>query len=266
MDPILQEFLQDLTRIRRLLTLIDNVGKFSATDAPNWADPDEHLDFGRHALDVHSEVQGCLQDLSILTGTLILYVVGRFESFVRTKFEDMCDKIGSASASYDALPRVMRVNLIKMTAEYITEDRRLNHTGREVQPYITALAESLSDRTKLLGINSKCLSVTTRNMWAATLEELYERIGAGEIWSEIGQQASVKTHFATGSAEHATSEAKKVLNKLMELRNKIAHPSTSFNWPSIDSVVETIQFLEVIAGAISSISESYAVSIPRTRE
>jgi hypothetical protein len=258
MDLILDDFLADLSGVIRLVALIDEVGVFSATAPPAEEATDE---YSIRARIVHTKAAASLQDHAILRGTLILYVSGRFESYVRTEFEDMCDRICSSSQSYDKLPRPMRVNLIKMTAHLMMDDQRVDHTGTRVQGYVTTLASNLSDRTKLDTINSECLSITTKNMRAETISQLFERVGATDILEMIGQQAAVQLYFSTRDPAHAVSEIKKRLNKLMDLRNKIAHPSTSLAWPSVETVRDYIEFITVVARAMSQVTDVYAVTL-----
>jgi ABC-type Fe3+/spermidine/putrescine transport system ATPase subunit len=96
-----------------------------------------------------------------------------------------------------------------------------------------------------------------------TLAELYDRVGVKEIWKKIGQQASIQAHFATSDTSNAETLAKQKLMTLMELRNSIAHPSTSITWPATETVREYIGFLDVLASALSSLSSVFAATLCR---
>jgi hypothetical protein len=155
----------------------------------------------------------------------------------------------------------MQENLVKFTAEVIASPRKFGHAENGVIAFVNTLADNLNSRP-LNGVNSKCLSITTENMWPDTLNEMFMRIGARNIWNRLGQQACVQTFFQTEDPSKTSSEARSLLTAFMELRNKIAHPSGSLTWPSLEQVETYIDFCETLAKAITDVSGVYAVAPP----
>ncbi|QRY78297.1 hypothetical protein JVX91_22310 [Pseudomonas sp. PDNC002] len=192
---------------------------------------------------------------------MALYIAGRFEEYTRTSFEDLCQKLAQNASSFKSLPKKMQESLITFTALVIHSPRKYQHGEGAVAGFTENLAANLSAKACADKINYQCLSITDSNMRPDTLSELYERIGAKEIWKRISQQSNIQTYFATTDASNAESLSKKKLSALMDLRNSIAHPSTSFTWPSTDEVRDYIKFLGILGGALSGISSAFAVTL-----
>src|SRR5947207_6445581 len=112
--------------------------------------------------------------MPILTGTLLLYLAGRLENFVKETFEDLCDGLVSECGDFTHLPKPMQENLVRFTAEVIASPRKFGHAENGVIAFVNTLADNLN-RRPLNGVNSKCLSITTENMWPDTLNEMFVR-------------------------------------------------------------------------------------------
>ncbi len=258
MTILLNEFKSDLGRIRRLIDALELLRGFPAHTAPNPStDP-----FIEHAVKVHGSTLNCHADIVVLSGTAILYMAGRFEHYIRTVFEELCDSVAKRCNSYDSLPRVMRTSLISMTAEVMKTPRKYGHADKGVEAFIKTLALNLTDRSKLESINSECLSITYDNMRPDTLEELFKRIGAERIWERVGAQATVQAYYQTADPGQAKNKATSDLNKFMDIRNRIAHPSHDVTWPDADTVIKYMDFLEIISDAILQVSKVFEVSHP----
>ena len=152
MDLLLKEFQDDLERVKKLLVFIKTLQTYAGTTPSAGATAETH--------NVHTQSVACHADLTILVGTMILYLGGRFEHFVRTEFEEMCDTIAVRCNSYDRLPKEMRQTLIVRTAEVMSNPRKYGHADKGVEAFIKNLAENMNDRTQLRAINSACLSIT----------------------------------------------------------------------------------------------------------
>ena len=104
MDPLLFEFRTDLQRVQRLLDLMEAIKLFPTSHSPEGEQTDAFI---RQAAHIHTQAKGCHADSFVFIGTLILYLGGRFEYFVRAEFEDLCDRIARRCNSFDRLPRAM---------------------------------------------------------------------------------------------------------------------------------------------------------------
>lgn len=110
-------------------------------------------------------------------------------------------------------------------------------------------------------MNHQCLSITDANMRPEVVAELFARVGADKIWTRISEQAAIKTYFEESDTAKVETKAKKKLNDLMELRNKIAHPSGELEWPSTDAVRDYVKFLKLTVKAISEQVGVYEVTL-----
>jgi hypothetical protein len=261
MDPILDAFRIDLNRLRRLLELLETVKIFSGEENNNPAAEDNS--FVKQAQLVLINSKECHPDLVILTGTMVLYLGGRFEYFVKTEFEYLCARVAARCENYRSLPREMQASIVTMTAKVIAESRKYGHGSQGLKSFITNLANMLSDNAKIQDVNSACLSVTDANMRADVLNDLFHRIGAKGIWDRIGQQAKVQRFFETAEEGEARNKAKSFLNSFMDIRNRIAHPSVEIDWPDSSQVRTHIDFFETLAQAISEITDTYEIQLSR---
>ena len=258
MNPILQEFCLDLDRLRRICLLSESLTLFRSC----VFDPDimaaETL---KEAISqLHSATQSAHAEIPILNGVLLLYLAGRFENYVRELFEDLSDTIADQCGQFSHLPKQMRTNLLKFTADVVGNPRKYGHGENGVIAFVSTMADNLKGQP-LLGVNSKCLSITTENMWPDTLAEIFSRIGANNVWDRIGQQASVQTFFQVDQPEKATKDARMFLTKFMELRNQIAHPSGALAWPSMESTKQHISYCDVVGSALADVCAVWATTL-----
>ncbi|MGO9535122.1 MAG: HEPN domain-containing protein [Syntrophobacteraceae bacterium] len=258
MNPVLQDFCLDLDRLRRIFSVSQALIKFRSCTFEPVIISDEILK--QAVSQLHAATQAAHAEMPILNGVLLLYLAGRFENFVREIFEDLSDTIAGQCGQFAHLPRKMQENLTKFTAEVIANPRKYGHGDNGVIAFVTTMADNLNGRP-LAGVNSKCLSITSENMWPDTLSEVFARIGATTVWERLGQQASVQTFFHVDQPDKATSEAKKFLTEFMKLRNQIAHPSGDLMWPSMELSMQHIEFCDVVSRALADVCAVWALTL-----
>ena len=260
MDVLLDDFKSDLARMKKLQGLIALLDGFRAHQKPGaGGNP-----FLGHATLLHDAVMASHADLLVLSGAMILYLGGRFEFYVRERFEQACEAIGVKSASLDHLPKPMKEKLVLMTAEVMLKPRKFGHAEKGVESFVKRLAANMSATDGVKELNHECLSITTENMRTGVLKDLFERVGCKDIWQMIGEQACVRTHFATVQVVEAKSKCTKYLDDFMDVRNRIAHPSANVEWPNLAKVGEYITYFDILAKAISDVIELHEISIPNT--
>jgi hypothetical protein len=258
MNPVVQDFCLDLDRLRRTIALFESLTGFRACPLDADRISDETLKAATSRL--HEAAQAAFTEMPILNGVLLLYLAGRFENFVRELFEDLSDNIAGQCGQFAHLPRKMQENLTKFTAEVIANPRKYGQGENGVIAFISTMADNLNGRP-LAGVNSKCLSITSENMWPDTLAEVFARIGADKVWERLGQQASVQRFFHVGQPDRATSEARKFLTEFMTLRNQIAHPSGALIWPGVEHTLRHIEYCDVMARALEDICAVWASTL-----
>lgn len=260
MDPILQEFEQDLDRIKGQLDFIEKLRDFAKHDC-DASDQGKERDFLNNAVTVHEAANRVHASFPMLTGTLLLYLAGRFEEFTRTSFEDLCQRLVQRAQAFDKLPKKMRDSAIVFTALVMQTPRKFGHAEGGVRTFVSTLSENLRGENPLTRVNHECLSITESNMRAEVFADLFSRVGVSSIWKQIGQQAQMQTYFETQDSGNAESQAKRELDKLMDLRNKVAHPSGTIEWPSTDTVIRYVNYIRILARSLTDLIGVYEVTL-----
>ena len=259
MDPIVKDFESDLAKISAQLDFIEVLRKFASCGPDS-----EHgtaSQFLVEAKAVHEATKLVHGNLPLVSGTLILYTCGRFEAMSRTLFEDLCQRLVSKAGKFSRLPKKMRENLPIYTAKVISDARKYGHAENGVRGFVVTLASNLALDATVERVNHECLSITESNMRADVLGELFGRVGANSMWTQIAEQAAVKAFFQESDSGKVETKARRKLNELMDLRNKIAHPSGEFEWPSIDALREHVELLLLLARTMADLVSVYEVTL-----
>lgn len=260
MEPIVKDFEDDLDRVVAQLDFIEVIKKFTAC-SPQPEDPGLAAPFGIQALAVHEAAKLVHANLPLASGTLILYTCGRFEAMTRILFEDLCQRLVAKAGRFARLPKKMRENLPIFTAKVISDPRKYGHAENGVRTFVTTLASNLAVDAEVQRTNHECLSLTDANMRADMLADLFGRIGASNIWSQVSEQAAMKVLFHEADSSKVEAKARRKLNDLMDLRNRIAHPSGEIEWPSIETLREFIAFLRLLTRSMAELSSVYEVTL-----
>jgi hypothetical protein len=250
LDTPLQEFHQDLEQLEALVRLIEVLRGFGASNPP---DVNGDGDFGDSARSLRISTRNQSADFPILAGTLMLYLAGRFEHFVRTTFEVTCDAYAAKCQRFSDLPEKMRHNLVSFTAMVLEAPTKFGFDESHAHIFVLNLARNLEAATGLGEINSACLSITTQNMTPGILMDLFKKIGIQSLWLEISKQAQMKIFFELDRDQDVEREAKALLENLMTTRNMIAHPSGSPEFPDTNKVSTYIKFLKVLSTVLAEI-------------
>ncbi|WDF75787.1 HEPN domain-containing protein [Mucilaginibacter sp. KACC 22773] len=259
MSLLFNEFKGDLEHLRKLLVLTENVKLFTSSSfAPNAAIANDN--FINKGLQIQTLGREANIGLTFVPGTLVLYLAGRFEYFVRSIFEDLAAGIADKCLKFDNLPKDFKENLFSFTADVMKNPRKYGHAENGRNSFINTLSDNIKG-LNITSVNIKCISITTENMRPTILAELFARIGAKEVWTKVGQHPKMQIFFETSDTGLATNEAKKQLDQFMDLRNTIAHPSVSFSWPDMTTIISHINFIENLSLALDEVSGIYLLSL-----
>lgn len=256
----LDEFLADLKRGEDLLGLIKAFREFGSSSVPGeilngsviW---DEAM--------VLKDVAPTLRtDLPLLSGSMLLYICGRFEYFVRQIVEAVGDEIAARATVYDELPQKLRNELRRGTLDIALNHNKYNMNAAEADALVADLVSSSNGGggAGSIRIASRVLSVTDSNMNANTLGDLMKRIGMAEMWRDAGKQAKLKMYFSIGGDGECTSEAMGVLTKVMKDRNQIAHPTSGTTFPDPDQVLRTTGYMAALGTVLVELCQVHLAS------
>ena len=257
------ELLADFSRGERLINLIKQFRDFGASQLPgNQAEADLQWPEASALL---GECHSRRTDLPIMSGSLLLYLAGRFEFYIRTIIEIAAEEIASQCEKYSDLPPKLKKELISRTAEVVQNPRRYGYDEIQVEGFILTLADGLRASSSIPSINSACLSTTDANMRPDILADLFKRIGMDNVWPEIGKQTKTKIHLKVTTDSDATNHAKGRLNDIMEERNRIAHPTNETTFLGPDQVLEATKFLRMLAEVLLDVLRVYMVGFANSR-
>lgn len=210
--------------------------------------------------ELHSTSRSNHSNLVILNGTLLLFITGRFESFVRETFEEYCKNLTERVQRYAELPKEMREGLIKYTSEVISNPRRYGHAENGVKSFVRIMHNNLHDETPV-EINYKCLSITSENMRPEVLSDLFKRAGVKNLWDKLAQQSKFQLFWGSNDISSVRRQSETYLNSLMETRNSIAHPSTSITWPDSDAIEKALKFFITFGTVLIDVLPVYELDV-----
>lgn len=245
LDQVLRDFRVDLERAEHLLKLVKSFREFGASSLPSdIVDGAVSWPQSVHLFNASKERR---TDLPVLSGSLLLYLAGRFEFFIRQVVQSVADDISSKASKYSELPDGLRTELRSLTLEVAKAPRKYGFDEVAADALLAGLADNLRGSSSSLSINSEVLSITEANMKDRVLSDLMKRVGMTDFWRDLGKQAQIKVHLEKKTDGDATKEAQSRLNGLMDERNQIAHPTGATHFPDPDQVLGSSAFLAVFA-------------------
>jgi hypothetical protein len=185
-------------------------------------------------------------------GTIVPYVAGRFEVYVRTIFEETATRVAKLYPEFKRLPHAFQDSLIADTSKVIADPRKFQHGDGARNSFIKNLHNNIHNND-LSTINYQCMSTTDRNMKAAVITDLFSKINYKKIWDDIAAQANIRYYFDGEDISKTRAECEKKLDSFMETRNGIAHPSNDVTWLSDSELVDYINFLKELAKSIAGV-------------
>lgn len=244
----LNEFLRDLDKVDQLLQLIYVFRDFAKQEEAGT----------ENAHDLWVAAQKVRIDLPILSGSMLLYLCGRFEYFVRelvgTIVDDLVDKV----ASYDELPDALRKEHLTRTLSINENPGKYNYTPDSARVLASELAINLSgdgSSGSALRVDSATITITESNMKPGTLVNLLKRVNINAVWDTLGKQLPLKSHFSEPTDAGCKKAAEARLEEIMNERNKVAHPVTGGTiFPDVKWVEDAGKYFRVLAQELTALA------------
>lgn len=245
MESIKNSFITDINQLKGLVNMLSELEIYKSI--PQDAQEDIN-DFVSKSKGVQQKIKDNSLGLPILKGTTVLYLSGRFESFVRDLFEECAIKVATSKENFSELPEKMKTEILKKSIDVIGGAKKYGFDETQKNQFIKILNKNFNENDSSQ-INHQCLSITNTNMRPDAITTMYKIIGV-EVWPEAGKQASLKTFLSVRNDREATDQAKALLEEIMEVRNSIAHPADSLSWPDGVTLVKYCKFMEVLSNVI----------------
>lgn len=242
--PILDEFLADLNRARHLLALVGDFKSFGSSSPSEDHRPEE---VWPAAADLLLRSENVRTDLPLLSGSMILYLAGRYEFFMRQIVESTAQEIAAQATSFESLPSNLKSALRANTLMVCLNPKRFGYDDTESMVLLQQLVDATSNNTGNIYINAEMTSITDSNMRPGVVADVLKRVGLIDFWKEVGKQSSIKLHFAEKDEGQCTKQAQNKLNSLMDTRNQVAHPTASTSFPDHTAVLSSVEYLKLLA-------------------
>lgn len=246
-EPPLDDFISVLQKSKALLLLMNEIKDFSMTVLINLETPDKEI-----VSKIQESIKLSSINMLILSGTLLLYTVGQFENYIKETMKIVGEVYASKCTSFDYIPVKMQAHLVYQTAEIVQKPTKYGFQKSDVKILINQLASSMNSNGTV-PINKESLVITEQNMRSDILSELLNRFEIKEIWRDLSKQTSIKSFFVSENEQEIEKLLKETLNKIMDDRNGIAHPSSNPSFPDYDTINKYIDYLEMFAKEFTSI-------------
>lgn len=262
MSEALDQLYLDLGAIDRFLVVEAALGALAKSDPGDTLLPLKSgglIDREFHDVVVHTHMtaRAARAAMPVVTGTLLLYVAGRFESFVRETVAAAAREIGAKCGQFDRLPKAMKTSLTYWTAQVVQNPRKFGHAENGARSFLKRMAAGFVSITEEDPVNHECISVTESNMRHEVVKELCDRIGISDVWSQMSAQASLKKYFGTFDQQVVQRDAQTMLNKMMDERNALAHPAGATMFPTAQAIAQYVEFVKELATVFESIVDTY---------
>jgi hypothetical protein len=237
----LDDFEKDIGRVEQLLRLIYTFRDFAGQAAPELAGPAQEL---------YEAAQSARTDLPVLSGSLLLYLCGRFEYFVRELVGSIVDDLIDKAAAYEELPIHLRKEVLTRTLQINLNPSKFNHTVASASALAAQLANNLSgriDNSASMFVDSSTVTITESNMRPDVLVDLFKRVGITGLWDTLGKQLTLKSFLDEATDDGCKKAAVARLDDIMSERNKVAHPIGDVVFPDAAIVEEIAHYFRVLA-------------------
>lgn len=255
LDTILGLFHDDLRRTRELLELTKEFRNFAGSTVPSEV-KDGTISWPE-AMSLASAAPRVRTDIPILSGSMLLYICGRFEYFVREVVLALADDIVSKVTDYEQLSAKIRDEILAKTLDVVQNHSRYGYTKSEAEQMLISLGANLdtSGSGVAPAVELRVLTLTEANMHSRTVSEVLRRVNITDLWTEVGRQAVLKVHLSVSADRECKEQATSKLDALMKERNSIAHPTGVTAFPDPDRVIESANFLQLLSQILVDIAK-----------
>ena len=243
----LDDFEKDIGRVEQLLRLIYTFRDFAGQAA----------ELSGHAQDLYEVAQNARTDLPILSGSLLLYLCGRFEYFVRELVGTIVDDLVDKAATYEELPIALRKEVLTRTLQINLNPSKYNHNAPSASALAAQLANNLSSRSDgstSIFVDATTVTITESNMRPDVLVDLFKRVGINGLWDTLGKQLTLKSFLEEATDDGCKKAAIARLDDIMNERNKVAHPIGDVTFPDAAIVEDIAHYFRALAQVLVDLS------------
>jgi len=246
----LSEYEKDVERLLRLIELLEKFREFGGSQVPKnliceW--PEAQALF-EHTAKVRT-------DLPLVAASLLLYSVGRFEYYIKTLVEDVAQFYSSNTITFSSLSESLRNSIHKNVLEVTGSPSKYGYDIDSATSLLVRYAKVVSGDLSPDNAPTEVISITQNNLRPDLLADLLRRISIVDFWQEAAKQTQLKVLFAVSDDRACKETSKRKLDEIMELRNQIAHPSSTTTIPDLLQVKNSVEFLRILGRIVFDLVE-----------
>jgi hypothetical protein len=208
---------------------------------------------------LYEVAQSARTDLPILSGSLLLYLCGRFEYFVRELVGTIVDDLVDKAATYEELPIALRKEALTRTLQINLNPSKFNYSVTSAAALAAQLANNLSSRgdgSPSMSVDATVVTITESNMRPDVLVDLFKRVGIGGLWDTLGKQLTLKSFLGEATDDGCKKAAIVRLDDIMNERNKVAHPIGDVAFPDAAIVENIAHYFRALAQVLVDLALS----------
>lgn len=244
------EFDQAIDQSERLLNLLIKFRELGAAAASMNAEG------GAFLSEKLPEIDGLVQlsksvrsDLPSMSGALALFIAGRFEHYVKARVEERIDAYLGSASTHEELPEKIRTTWRRNALNIVQSPEKYGRDHADSEIILSTLVSNGNSGASP-NLLPDVVTITERNMRPDLLHELLKIVQISDFWGIVGHQLDFQQLFGEDNPGKCTDKSRRKLNQIMELRNSIAHPSSSTLLPSPEDVLSDLQYIRMLGRVI----------------
>lgn len=191
----------------------------------------------------------------------IISLYGYFEQFIESILAEYIDDISSLHQNYQELPRGIKINNIKKSAELLNNLDLPKYKSLNANIIIKTLNENIENNSTK--INTEAFSHHSANFRINTINDLFKTVGVPQIGKDICAYLPLKETLHAENPHYQCLDLKQIfviIDDLAERRNHIAHGVISDNILEPDALLNTSKFISEFSQALNDHLHSLVLS------
>ncbi len=190
----------------------------------------------------------------------VLLLAAIFEEFVRqTVKESFVKKVSAADAITDLGKKIQgtvwRKSLSKLSRVSLDELLAEPHS---IAAQVQAMTAFCIDGKVDADVGA-AISHNERNMTSSQITELFSAVGVGNVFGQVGNNASIRRDLLLGPEENGGDKLKLRIDEFYRQRNTIAHAISLRSSSRPDSILSDVAFFRSFGRALTEVCREFPV-------
>lgn len=204
------------------------------------------------AIDLHGRCREIRHHRRHIVEGVLLKGVGTFEYSLREAVSDAVDDLTERCIRFSQLDKPLYDAYLAKLLDACAKPKRYGYEREVVSKFLVDILQPDIEH-RPLEISTDLLTRTENNLRAEELQNLVRIINVTDLWKQISEQAEIRLLCEEKDPGPTQKKIRSLLDKIMEERNQIIHPSTSSHTVTIEAVQKYLDILEAIADSVNKI-------------